>query len=152
MSKAYLTGPRPIKLANGTTLRNGQIITGGNDMITPRKLNSSYPMNKLSPGTLPAASPRPAPTGDENIARAGAPKRAPVDAVPVPGQKPQSGDGVYTGPGQKPVDDEREPPMKSSERVAPVAFGMSDAQRKSHAESPSGNAVLVEAANLGRKA
>jgi hypothetical protein len=95
-------------------------------MITPRKLNTAYD------------------------ARNGAPKVI-TNAAPVVGQRSQTGPShnAYTGPGQAALDDEKELPVKSHERVAPVAFGMSQAKQDA---SPSGNDVLTKAANLGQKA
>jgi hypothetical protein len=121
-----------------------------------RPLNTSYPTNPmgaLKVGSLPAAPPRPAPGSDGNIARAGAPKHI-VDAQPVPGQKRQSGDGVYTGPGQTySLDDEKELPIKSHAKSIPVHPGMTDKQRaKIHPVVNDPNAILNDAANLGRKA
>jgi hypothetical protein len=134
MTKAWQTGPRPIALRNGATLRNGQII-GGEPMLK----NPQRPLNSVA--------------SDHNLARSGAPKRV-QEVIPpaAPNMRRQSGDSVYTGPGQKPVDDEKEPPIKSYTVAPAIAHGMvSRADRGEHKEGL-GNAILTEASNLGRKA
>ena len=67
MTKAYLTGPRGIKLPNGSRLQHGQIIGGDPMQNNPQRgLNTAY-----------------------NVARDGAPKR--TEAAPVkPGMTRQT--------------------------------------------------------------
>lgn len=92
-------------------------------------------------------------SSDHNIARSGAPKNTQTEFAPAaPNMRRQSGDSVYTGPGQKPVDDEKEPPIKSYTVAPAIAHGMvSHADRGEH-KPGLGNAILTEASNLGRKA
>jgi hypothetical protein len=127
MSKAYLTGPRPIKLANGATLRNGQIIGGDPMQKNPQRgLNTAY-----------------------NVARDGAPKRI-VDAAPVPGQRRQTTGDLHPYLHGQTVDDEV--PEKSFGTAAPIHPATpSRKDRGQHVEGL-GSVVLTEAANLGRKA
>ena len=99
-------------------------------MQPPRKLNSSTP---------------------EGIARAGAPKRI-VDAPPVPGQKRQTPDSVFTGPGQTKLDDEPNLPIKSHAKPIPVHDGMTSKQRAAiHPVANDPGEILADAARLGRK-
>jgi hypothetical protein len=131
MTKAYLTPPKGIKVANGGKMRHGQII-GGTDTMTPcqRSLNSSSPLHP----------------------RNGAAKVTAV-AQPVPGQKRQTPDAVFTGPGQSALDDEPNLPMKHHQVMAPIHPGMTDKQRAKIdpvANDPS--VILNDAAALGRKA
>jgi hypothetical protein len=150
MSKAaWQTPPKAIRLANGARLTHGQII-GATNMITPRKFNSSHPMAKLNVGTLPAAPARTITSG-EGLARTGAPKDI-RDAPVSPGMKRQTAPSASYLHGAPAIDDEKEQPIKTSERAIPPAYGMkSDPLRGEHKDGL-GNAILKDASNLGRKA
>src|SRR6185437_11759287 len=153
MTKAYLTGPRGIMLANGARMQHGQII-GGNPMQKnpQRPLNSASPMKTLNVGTLPAAPQRPAPGGEYNIARHGAPKNI-ADALPVPGQRSRIGasHAAYTGPGQATLDDEPNLPLKDHAKAIPLHPSTTPKQRAAvHPVANDPNAILQDAANVGR--
>jgi hypothetical protein len=128
MTKAYLTGPRPIKLANGAALRNGQII-GGNDM--QRKLNTSY-----------------------NIARDGASKRL-TDPAPVAGHRSRTTESGLAFKGSKrPLDDEPMAKNFLDGKSAPInlgtAFSKTCGERGTDKGPDHGSAILQEASRLGR--
>ncbi|WP_338830449.1 hypothetical protein [Bradyrhizobium sp. 27S5] len=84
--------------------------------------------------------------------RDGAPKRI-VDARPVPGQRRQTKPSHDFLHGAPPLDDEKEPPLKSYEKPIPIHNGMSKQQvDKFHstlANHPT--VILQDAANLVRK-
>jgi len=111
-----------------------------------RPLNSASPMKSLNVGTLPAAPPRAA---SSNIARAGAEKHI-ADAPTTPGMVRQTPDSFYTGPGQTKLDDEKEPPLKSSERAIQLHPATTPAQRATIDASNDPGAILRDAARLGR--
>jgi len=131
MTKAYLTGPRGIKLPSGRKMQHGQI-TGGDPMVSPyqRSLNSASPFHP----------------------RNGAAKRT-VEAQPVPGQRRQtSGELAAYHHGQA-LNDEPNVPLKTYEQKIPVHPGMTDKQRAAiHPVANDPHAILQDAANLGRKA
>jgi hypothetical protein len=114
-------------------------------MIKPRKLNSSHPMSKLTPGTLPSAPPRPRTEG-EGIARIGASKHI-VDAAPVPGMKRQSAPSHEFLHGA-PINGE--PLQTTYENTAPIHPAMTSRKDRGQQVEGQGSAVLIEASNLGR--
>lgn len=115
-----------------------------------RPLNSASPMKSLNVGTLPAAPVR-SRTEGEGIARAGAPKRT-VDAPIKPGMTRQSSGEPHPYLHGVTVQDEPNAPLKSYEQKIPVHPGMTDEQRAKIDASNDPNAILQNAANLGRKA
>jgi hypothetical protein len=132
MTKAYLTPPRSIKLPNGSRMNFGQVI-GDAKMTGPyqRSLNSSSPFHP----------------------RNGAPKRAAVEAPPVVGQKRQTPDSVFTGPGQSALDDEPNLPIKSHAKPIPVHSGMTNKQRAAlDPVANNGDAILQDAVRMARPA
>jgi hypothetical protein len=85
-----------------------------------------------------------------NIARDGAPK-TPTVAQPVPGQVRQTTPSHEWKHGA-PLDDEKEPPIKSHERPIPVHPGTTPKQRAAiHPVANDPKVILTDAANLGRK-
>jgi hypothetical protein len=89
-----------------------------------------------------------------DIARQGHPKRI-VEAQPVPGQVRQTKGGLhpYLHGQAAPLDDEKEPPLKSHEKRIPLH--PSTPKRIADAVHPIANdpgEILRDAANLGRKA
>lgn len=116
-----------------------------------RPLNSSMPSLKV--GTLPAAPMR-SRTEGEGIARTGAPKN--IASAPIkPGMKSQTRpDGVHSWlHGQAaPLQDESEPPLKTSERKIPLHPATTDKQRATvHPIANDPNEILTDAQHLGRR-
>lgn len=154
MTKAYLTGPRGIKLANGARMQHGQII-GGNPMQKnpQRPLNSASPMKTLNVGTLPAAPQRPAPGEGEGMARTGAPKNIAEAAPVLPGQRSRTVGEPHPYLHGQTVQDEPNVPLKTYEQKIPLHPSTTSKQRAAlHPVANDPHAILQDAANLGRKA
>lgn len=113
-----------------------------------RPLNAA--MKTLIVGTLPAAPKRAALSGDDNIARSGAPKRT-VDAPISPGMKRQTSGELHPYLHGVTVEDEPNVPLKSHERAIPLH--PSTPARVAAAVHPVANdpgEILRDAARLGR--
>jgi hypothetical protein len=137
MTKAWQTLPRTIRLANGGRLTHEQLITGATEMNknqVQRPLNSSMHADKIG------RDPR---RGKNNDA-------APIAHGMVRQSKP-SHDFLHGSP--RPLDDEKEPPIKSYEKPIPVHGGISKASRDKFNSNPanSPSLILADAKNLGRK-
>jgi len=107
-------------------------------------------MKNLNVGTLPAAPQRAASAEGEGIARTGAPKRT-VDAPISPGMRSRIAPSHEFLHGA-PLDDEKEPPLKSYERKIPLHPATPPriaAQVHPIANDP--NEILADAAALARR-
>jgi hypothetical protein len=152
MTKAWKTPPKVIRLANGARLTMGQLIGGDPMKNNPqRPLNSASPMKSLNIVNVIPPAPVRSRTQGEGIAHTGAPKNIP-DAPTMPGQKRRTSGELHPYLHGQPLNDEAETPMKHSQIVAPPAHGTTAKQRAEHASGPSGNQILTDAGNLGRKA
>jgi hypothetical protein len=141
---------KPIIVANGGTMRNGQIIGGDLMERNPQpKLNSSMP--RLNVGTLPAAPQRAAFSG-EGIARTGAPKNiADVPLHPNAVRQTRGDLHPWLHSQPAPLQDESESPLKHSERAISVHGGMTDRQRATIDRSNDPGEILRDAAALRRR-
>ena len=117
--------PKPILLANGARMTNGQII-GGDPM------NSS--MHRVQVG------------------RDGKLEKRIVEAAPSWGAKRQTKPSHEFLHGAPPLDDEGEMPIKSYEKPIPLHPSVTERQRAEvHPIANSANVILSEAATLGPK-
>jgi hypothetical protein len=143
---------KPIKLKNGMKLRNGQLIVGrGNNMQSnqrnpQRKLNSSLPKTFV-------------PLSKEGIARSGAAKKIQDTFAPVVNHHrvEDSRHPLAHATAKRPLDDLLLEKNFQGKGAAPVHPGMKVTPRPDDKflgthDTQMGNAVLKDAARLGKKA